>query len=120
MTALKLVRDDVITKPLRPLCKHGAAMWARVMGEYEIADSGGLELLQLACEGMDTAEQYRLQIENDGLMVRTSKAGGLRDHPLIRHRLQVLAFITRTIQRLGLDVEATKPMGRPAMKGYEG
>jgi hypothetical protein len=41
---------------------------------------------------------------------------GLKDHPALKHELANRSFVVRTLHRLGLDVEAIKPVGRPA--GY--
>jgi hypothetical protein len=37
----------------------------------------------------------------------------MKEHPLLKHELAARAFVCRTLQRLGLDVEAIKPPGRP-------
>jgi hypothetical protein len=56
----------------------------------------------------------RDQIDRDGEVIRTKQ--GLRDHPGLKHELANRSFVVRTLSRLGLDVEAIKPVGRPA--GY--
>jgi hypothetical protein len=66
MPSLKLVKDNPAMKPLRPLRKHGATMWGRMMSEYAICDSGGLELLQLACEGMDGRKSIASKLRTTG------------------------------------------------------
>ena len=50
-------------------------------------------------------------IDNDGELIR-SKAG-MKEHPLLTHELAARAFVCRTLERLGLEVEAIKPPGRP-------
>jgi hypothetical protein len=50
-------------------------------------------------------------IDRDGELIR-GKAGA-KEHPLLKHELAARAFVCRTLQRLGLDVEAIKPQGRP-------
>jgi hypothetical protein len=82
-----------------------------VTKEYGIEDCGGVEMLCQACQGLDNAESYAEQIKRDGPVIRSKV--GLRDHPLIKHELAARAFVVRTLQRLGLDVEAIKPIGRP-------
>jgi hypothetical protein len=47
----------------------------------------------------------------DGEVIKAKT--GWRDHPLLKHELANRAFVTRCIARLGLDVEAVKPIGRP-------
>ena len=98
--------------PPRKLGKNGLELWVGVKSQYEIDDTGGLAMLLLACEALDRAEACRLQIDRDGLIIR-SKAGP-RDNPLLKHELNSRAFVVRTIARLGLDLEAIKPIGRPA------
>ena len=68
-----------------------------------------------ACQALDRAEACREKIDREGETMRL-KAGLVKDHPLLKHELANRAFVTRCIGRLGLDVEAIKPVGRPA--GY--
>ena len=98
--------------PPRKLDKHGANLWRNIMREYEIDDAGGLEMLASACQALDRAERCREAIDDEGEMIRT-KAAGPRDHPLLKHELAARSFVVRTLQRLGLNMEAVKPTGRP-------
>jgi hypothetical protein len=52
---LKLVTatDTTWAEPPRNLDNRGRSLWDRIMREYDIRDAGGLELLLLACEGID-------------------------------------------------------------------
>jgi hypothetical protein len=43
---------------------------------------------------------------------------GPKAHPALRDELAGRAFIVRTLERLGLNVETIKPMGRPS-KGWK-
>jgi len=104
--------------PPRPLGKAGTAMWSAVMREYEIADSGGIEILAQACAALDRAEALRTAIDRDGEIITVG--GAPKDHPALKHELANRAFVVRAIQRLGLDVEAVKPVGRPGIGGYSG
>jgi P27 family predicted phage terminase small subunit len=103
--------DQPPVKPPRKLGKHGAQLWRNLMSEFQIDDSAGLEMLALACEQLDRAQECREQIDRDGLMLRTKH--GPKDHPLLKAELSARAFVCRTLQRLGLDAEAIKPIGRP-------
>lgn len=105
-------------KPARKLGRYGAALWQSIMSEYQIADSGGVEMLCSACQQLDRAESLREQIDRDGEIIRTK--AGPREHPGLKHELAARAFVVRTLARLGLDVEAIKPVGRPGMRGWEG
>ena len=82
------------------------------MAAYAIADVGGIELLCLACQAIDRAESCREAIDRDGEMICGS-TGALRANPLLRNELANRAFAMRTIDRLGINSEAIKPVGRP-------
>ena len=106
------------TKPARTLGKHGTSLWRAIMDEYEIEDAGGVELLTTACQQLDRAESLREQIDQDGDIVRTKAS--MREHPGLKHELAARSFVVRTLARLGLDVEAVKPVGRPLAKAWGG
>jgi hypothetical protein len=87
-----------------------------VLAEYAIEDVGGLMLLQQACSALDRAESLRAEIEADGAIIRTR--GTIREHPALRHELANRAFVVKTLQRLGLDVEPLRSgPGRPPSGG---
>jgi Phage terminase, small subunit len=103
--------------PPRKLGEHGMNLWHRVLSEYDITDVGGIELLTLTCEMLDRAEDLRQQINNDGEVFMT-RAGAMRENPLLRHELAARAFVAKNLQRLGLTLEPARPSpGRP---GYGG
>jgi len=97
--------------PPRPLGKDGMAMWTHIQGEYSVTDSGGMQMLHLACAAIDRIGELAARIADDGVVLR-SKAG-VKAHPLLRDEMAAFAFVCRTLHRLGLDVEAVKPLGRP-------
>lgn len=106
-------------KPDRKLGKHGSALWRAVQAEYHITDTGGAEMLLLACEALDRAEACRKAIDTDGVII--DGKSGPRDHPALKHELANRAFVVRTLQRLGLDVEPIRAKGRPpADAGWKG
>jgi hypothetical protein len=113
MTAkiLKFNKPQLL-KPSRPLGKHGQALWLSITSEYGIEDSGGVEMLTLACQALDRAEELGAAIKRDGCVTRTK--GIIREHPAIKAELANRSFVVRTLQRLGLDMEALKSVGRPA------
>jgi hypothetical protein len=46
---------------------------------------------------------------------------GAREHPLLKAELSNRAFVSRTLARLGLDVEAVRTVGRPGRpQGWTG
>src|SRR5262245_21421526 len=97
--------------PPSTLADAGRRLWETVQRQYAISDSGGLELLRQACHAADRAESLRQQIDRDGEVIQTR--GGLRDNPLLKHETAARSLVCRTLQRLQLDVEPLKPMGRP-------
>jgi hypothetical protein len=101
--------------PPRPLGDHGRRLWDHVQHEYGIRDIGGVETLAQACAGLDRAEQLASQIATDGLVIRTKT--GLKAHPAMRDELAARAFVVRTLERLGITIEAVKPVGRPGSGG---
>ena len=104
--------DTAGPSPPRPLGQHGAALWQRVQREYRIEDVGGCELLAQACAAEDTAESLAEAIARDGHVIH-SRTGVPRTHPAVKDELACRAFVVRTLERLGLNVEAVKPPGRP-------
>ena len=50
MTAKILKFNTPQLLSLRPLGKHGSALWQAVTTEYGIEDAGGVEMLTLACQ----------------------------------------------------------------------
>jgi hypothetical protein len=102
--------------PPATLAEPGRGLWTRLMGAYDIADPGGLAMLEQACTALDRAETLRHAIEQDGAVIR--KRGAVRDHPALKHELAARAFVVRTLARLGLDVEPMRPtVGRPPRGG---
>lgn len=109
LSIVKPAATDI--EPPRKLGNHGMALWCRVQDEYRVTDSGGVELLCQACAMLDRAEMLAARIAEDGEMFTVK--GVPRAHPCIREELGARAFVVRTLARLGLNVEAVKPVGRP-------
>jgi hypothetical protein len=93
------------------------ALWRSVQHAYRIDDAGGTELLAQACAAADRVEALAERISADGEVVSTR--AGPKAHPALRDELAGRAFIVRTLERLGLNVETIKPIGRPS-KGWRG
>jgi hypothetical protein len=105
--------------PPRPLGGHGRALWDAVHSAYQIDDVAGCELLAQACAMADRAEALREAIDRDGEVVHAR--AGVRAHPALRDELAARAFICKTLERLGLNLEAIKPLGRPPRSfGWKG
>jgi len=107
--------------PPRPLGKHGMALWRSITGEFEVDDAAALEMLCQACQGLDRAEAGREQIEEIG-ECDVVDGVAVKEHPLLRHELAARAFVVKCIERLGLNAEPGKAVGRPPASwrtGYE-
>jgi hypothetical protein len=110
---LSLVASETIgISPPRPLGPHGASLWQRVMREYGISDTGGIELLAQACQALDRAEALADAIARDGATIY-SRTGVPKTHPACKDELACRAFVVKTLERLGLNVEAISKPGRP-------
>jgi hypothetical protein len=99
-------------QPPRALGNHGMSLWTAIHAEYRIDDRGGVELLAQACAACDRAEALAACVERDGETIRTKT--GIRIHPAVREELACRAFVCRTLERLGLNVESVKAVGRPS------
>jgi hypothetical protein len=102
---MHLVATDNSTgdEPSRPLGKHGRALWDRCLAEYDISDAAGLEMLLQAAEALDRLQEIRAQIH-------TGRANKKNTTPSLKVEIQNRNFVTRTLQKLGLNLE---PVGRP-------
>jgi P27 family predicted phage terminase small subunit len=111
---LSIVSGETVgVSPPRKLEAYGTALWNRVQAEYGIADTGGIELLAQACAALDRAESLAEAIARDGPVIYT-RNGAPKSHPAVKDELALRAFITRTLERLGLNVESIRPgPGRP-------
>jgi hypothetical protein len=112
--ALSVVSPEPIGRsPPRDLGQHGRKLWDEVQAAYGITDRGGDELLAQCCAACDRAEALAEAIARDGSVVY-SRTGVPRSHPAAKDELACRAFVVRTLERLGLNVEAVKPgPGRP-------
>jgi hypothetical protein len=107
-------------KPPANLGSAGTKLWQAIMDEYAIGDSGGLALLEQAAFAADRAERLRIEIDRDGEIIQGRN--GPREHPGLRAELAARAFVCRTLQRLGINLEPTRAAaGRPPQQvGFRG
>jgi hypothetical protein len=117
MPPLSIVSSPAVisAQPSRPLGEHGRQLWDRVASEYDISDASGVEMLTLACEATDRIQALSARIREDGETVRTHT--GVKAHPLLKEELAARGFVVRTLQRLGLNFEPVRGMGRPPGRG---
>jgi hypothetical protein len=105
--------ESSLPRPPRQLGQHGSALWHQIQSQYGINDAGGVELLVQICEATDRLQGLSAAIARDGATVY-SRTGVPRTHPSVKDETALRCFITRTVERLGLNVEAIKTPGRPA------
>ena len=108
--------ENLVISPPRPLGPPGRDLWDAVMREYAIRDRGGIEILAQLCAAQDRVESLRAAIDQDGETVHTKT--GPRAHPALRDELQLRAFICRSLERLGLNIEPIRSPGRPPKLGW--
>jgi hypothetical protein len=99
--------------PPRKFGRAGLCLWNSITGAYEVDDAGGIELLSQACLASDRLEALGARIDEDGEIIRT-RTGVIKAHPCLKEELALRAFICKTLERLGLNLEVVKPIGRPA------
>jgi hypothetical protein len=99
--------------PPATLGQSGATFWQSIQSEYRIDDAAGRAILTQICGAHDTISMCDEVIGRDGLTVR-SKAGALREHPLLKVQAACRGLIIRGLAKLNLDVEPTRStVGRP-------
>jgi hypothetical protein len=105
--ALSIVSPEATGgSPPRELGQHGRKLWDEVQAAYGITDRGGVELLAQCCAALDRAEALAEAIARDGPVVYSRS--GPKSHPAAKDELACRAFIVRTLERLGLNVEALR------------
>jgi hypothetical protein len=98
--------------PPRPFKRAGMTLWNAVQSEYVIRDAAGIELLAQCCEASDRVASCAEQIDRDGEIIQTRT--GPKRHPALRDELAWRGFITKTLEKLGLDLEPVRAVGRPS------
>jgi phage terminase small subunit len=111
----RLARAPQLPPPPKHLSASTKRWWHEVVRSFEL-EAHHLQLLELACEARDRAEQARAKIAEDGAFI----AGryGLRAHPAVAvERDSRLAF-ARLLRELDLDVELPAERKPPALRRY--
>jgi hypothetical protein len=117
---LSLIKQSA-TPPESPVKfgKAGNTLWQNIQTAYAVDDIGGIELLTQACHTADRVEALAAQINADGEVVATRN--GMKEHPGLRAEASGRAFICRVIQKLGINTEPIRPVGRPPKSfGWKG
>jgi hypothetical protein len=110
---------STVPQPPPNLGPAGVTLWQSIMSEYDISDAGGRALLEQCAFAYDRAERLRAEIDAAGEIIRGAR--GPREHPGLRGELAARAFVVRTLQRLGINLEAVRqcPGRRPAEEKEE-
>lgn len=116
---IKLVASNATTsKPASKFKAAGQSLWDLITAEFDISDAGGVALLEQICHAQDRVVQLGELIAEDGAVIYVKNVP--RSHPALRDEIANRAFITRNLQRLGVNVEAVKSVGRPGNGGWSG
>ena len=102
-----------IASPPANLGPAGLRLWQSVLTDYDISDAGGLALLEQIAFSYERAERLRAEIDKDGEIVR-ARNGSIRERPGLRGELAARSFVARSLQRLGVNLEAVGRVGRPS------
>jgi len=82
-----------------------------IQSEYKIDDAAGIELLAQVCECADRIGCLAERIDADGEVIETK--AGPKVHPAVKEELAGRNFIVKTLQKLGLNLEPVRAVGRP-------
>lgn len=95
------VVDQSKPNPLAPpasLGEAGRKLWHDLHRDFVLEDSGAHTMLLEICSSMDNLAEYDEEIGRDGVTIRTKS--GVREHPLLKHRLATQSFVVRSLHRL--------------------
>jgi P27 family predicted phage terminase small subunit len=98
-------------KPPAHLGPDGRRLWRNVLREYRMDEGHSLELLRLACEAIDRAEQARVVIAAEGMTIEGRF--GAKTHPAVQIERDSAIRASRLLRELGLlDVPEARPPSR--------
>ena len=121
-TVIDTTSTPSLLAPPPTLGEAGRKLWASIHADFVVTDAAGLETMLRICEAADNLAAYDEEIGRDGVTIRTK--GGVREHPLLKHRLAAQSFVVRSLHRLGLDIipprnEIGRPSGGGAYRGED-
>jgi hypothetical protein len=107
--------EVIDSKPHRELGKVGMRLWRDVLDTVSLDDTASREVLLLAAEALDRAEDCRKQIARDGAVLRSENRPP-RDHPLLKIELANRSFVAKQLDKLGLlSAPLRAGPGRPTL-----
>jgi hypothetical protein len=98
--------------PPRKFGRAGRSLWDAITTEYQVDDAGGRALLEQCCLANDRLEALAARVDEDGETIRT-RTGITKVHPGLPEELALRSLICKTLERLGVNLEVIKPVGRP-------
>ena len=88
------------------------AIYRRLVGEYGIRDSGGLEILRSGLCALDQAEAAEARIAKDG-QATVDRFGQVRAHPLLSVARDFRSQWLAALKALNLAIGDAPKIGRP-------
>jgi len=98
-------------RPPAHLRRATRAFWRKVAARWALEDHH-VELLRLACEAMDRADEAREAVTADGAYQLSKRDGTYRAHPGIAVEREAARTAMRAIRELGFDVTDEMPAQR--------
>jgi len=101
-------------KPPPTLSAPARKFWRSIADEYDIRDSAGLAILNVAAGAFDRAAQAAKVIAREGLLV-ADRYGVQKPHPCTVIERDARGQMLAALRQLNLDLEPLQPRaGRPA------
>jgi len=101
-------------KPPPHLGKDGKQIWEQLVGEFGIADAGGLLLVATIGECRDRLTEAQALIKKRGAVIE-GPTGHLRPNPALKVEVDARNGMLAALRMLNLDIEPLRDgPGRPA------
>ena len=99
-------------QPPEHLSTSSKTWWKEVVSKYEFTEGHSLKLLNLAATALDTAEDARKTVADEGATIMDRHSVAKR-HPAVSIELQAVASFVRLLDALGIndEVSSSRPAG---------